>query len=41
MTATPMQVHPVEMWDLLNLLGVPMPSGRRPTFVDYFQTLAA
>ena len=23
MTATPMQIHPVEVWDLLNLLGLP------------------
>jgi hypothetical protein len=23
LTATPMQVHPVEVWDLLNLLGLP------------------
>jgi SNF2 family DNA or RNA helicase len=24
LTATPMQVHPVEVWDLLNLLGLPL-----------------
>ena len=23
LTATPMQVHPIEVWDLLNLLGLP------------------
>ena len=23
LTATPMQVHPVEVWDLLDLLGLP------------------
>jgi SNF2 family DNA or RNA helicase len=38
MTATPMQVHPVEMWDLLNLLGMPdeWTSG---VFTNYFDTL--
>ncbi len=38
MTATPMQVHPVEMWDLLNLLGMPIEWGPR-AFVDYFESL--
>jgi SNF2 family DNA or RNA helicase len=38
LTATPMQVHPVELWDLLNLLGVPMVWGPG-TFVDYFEKL--
>ncbi len=38
LTATPMQVHPVEMWDLLNVLGVPMLWGSG-TFVDYFEKL--
>jgi hypothetical protein len=23
MTATPMQVHPAELWDLMDLLGLP------------------
>lgn len=38
MTATPMQVHPVEMWDLLHVLGVPgeWTSG---VFVNYFDAL--
>ncbi len=38
MTATPMQVHPVEIWDLLNLLGLPEPWTAK-AFVDYFETL--
>jgi len=38
LTATPMQVHPVEMWDLLNVLGVPLVWGSN-TFVDYFEML--
>jgi SNF2 family DNA or RNA helicase len=38
LTATPMQVHPVEMWDLLNLLG--MPDEWTPgVFTSYFDTL--
>ena len=37
-TATPMQVHPVEIWDLLNLLGLPEPWTAK-AFVDYFETL--
>ena len=28
LTATPMQVHPVELWDLLDLLGLPPRGGR-------------
>ena len=38
LTATPMQVHPVELWDLINLLGVPMIWGPS-TFVNYFEKL--
>jgi SNF2 family DNA or RNA helicase len=38
MTATPMQVHPVEIWDLLKLLGLP-PEWTDKAFVDYFETL--
>lgn len=38
MTATPMQVHPVEIWDLLNLLGLPEPWTAK-AFVDYFDTV--
>lgn len=37
-TATPMQVHPVEIWDLLSLLGLPEPWTTK-AFVDYFETL--
>jgi len=40
LTATPMQVHPVEVWDLLRLLGMP---GRwqhdQQSFLAYFQEL--
>lgn len=39
MTATPMQVHPVELWDLLKLLGLP-PEWTEKAFVDYFETVA-
>lgn len=36
LTATPMQVHPVELWDLLNLLG--LPSEWSPdAFVEFFE----
>ncbi|MGA8349023.1 MAG: helicase-related protein [Isosphaeraceae bacterium] len=38
LTATPMQVHPVEIWDLLNLLGLPPRwAARKDDFVRYFQ----
>ena len=38
MTATPMQVHPVEVWDLLNLLGLPPRwAASKDDFVRYFQ----
>ena len=41
LTATPMQVHPVELWDLLRLLGL---SGRwemsRHDFIRYFAEAA-
>ncbi len=40
MTATPMQVHPVELWDLLNILGLPS-SWTEAAFDDYFATLAS
>jgi len=39
MTATPMQVHPVEIWDLLKLLGLPE-AWTDKAFVDYFETLS-
>jgi SNF2 family DNA or RNA helicase len=35
LTATPMQVHPVEVWDLLNLLGLP-PAWDAARFVRFF-----
>jgi SNF2 family DNA or RNA helicase len=38
LTATPMQVHPVEIWDLLSLLGMP-PSWTGPAFVRFFQVV--
>lgn len=37
LTATPMQVHPVEIWDLLELLGLPL-EWTDKAFVDYFET---
>ena len=38
LTATPMQVHPVEVWDLLNLLGLPPRwAASADGFVDYFK----
>ncbi|HEY7423604.1 MAG TPA: helicase-related protein, partial [Gemmataceae bacterium] len=38
LTATPMQVHPVEVWDLLNLLGLPPRwAASSANFVHYFQ----
>lgn len=42
LTATPMQVHPVEVWDLLRVLGM---GGRwgasEQDFLDYFESLRA
>jgi len=38
MTATPMQVDPVEIWDLLALLGLP-PAWTSDAFRRYFETL--
>ena len=38
LTATPMQVHPVEIWDLLNLLGLP-PEWTDKAFLEYFENL--
>ena len=35
LTATPMQVHPIEVWDLLNLLGLP-PEWTGKAFIDFF-----
>ena len=36
LTATPMQVHPVEFWDLLDLLGLP-PEWNAKAFVEFFE----
>lgn len=36
LTATPMQVHPSELWDLLDLLGLP-PEWSRSTFTRFFE----
>lgn len=38
MTATPMQVHPVEIWDLLQILGTPQ-KWDASVFTEYFDTL--
>ena len=38
LTATPMQVHPVEVWDLLNLLGLP-PEWSSDAFLGFFDGL--
>ena len=35
LTATPMQVHPIEVWDLLDLLGLP-PEWTSKAFLDFF-----
>ena len=39
LTATPMQVHPIEVWDLLDLLGLP-PEWSAPEFLDFFEQIA-
>jgi superfamily II DNA or RNA helicase len=36
LTATPMQIHPVEVWDLLRLLGLPGGWQDRNKFLSYF-----
>ena len=36
LTATPMQVHPVELWDLLRLLGLPA-AWTETAFLDFFE----
>ncbi len=38
LTATPMQVHPVELWDLLSLLGLPR-EWTADAFLDFFDGL--
>jgi superfamily II DNA or RNA helicase len=40
LTATPMQVHPIEVWDLLNLLGLP-DTWDESAFVSFFERAAA
>ncbi len=39
LTATPMQVHPVEVWDLLSLLGLP-PEWTQEAFLQFFRDVA-
>ncbi|MCB1884753.1 MAG: DEAD/DEAH box helicase family protein [Geminicoccaceae bacterium] len=39
LTATPMQVHPVEVWDLLSLLGLP-DAWSEAAFLDFFASAA-
>ena len=36
LTATPMQVHPIEVWDLLDLLGLP-PEWTETAFLQFFK----
>ena len=38
LTATPMQVHPVEVWDLLNLLGLPA-EWSTDAFLNFFEEI--
>ena len=38
LTATPMQVHPIEVWDLLNLLGLP-PEWTAQAFLGFFKDI--
>ena len=38
LTATPMQVHPIEVWDLLNLLELP-PEWSAKAFMDFFDDI--
>ncbi len=38
LTATPMQVHPVEVWDLLDLLGLP-PEWTEKAFLGFFEDI--
>ncbi len=39
LTATPLQVHPIEVWDLLNLLGMPQ-EWTGQAFVNFYDALA-
>ena len=36
LTATPLQIHPVELWDLLNLLGLPQ-AWAKDNFISFFE----
>jgi SNF2 family DNA or RNA helicase len=38
LTATPLQVHPIELWDLLSLLGLP-PAWTQQAFTRFFQEI--
>ena len=38
LTATPMQVHPAEVWDLLDILGLPE-EWTRKNFIDFFKEM--
>jgi SNF2 family DNA or RNA helicase len=38
LTATPMQVHPVEVWDLLSVLGLP-PEWHETAFLKFFEAV--
>ena len=38
LTATPMQVHPIEVWDLLDLLGLP-PEWTAEAFLRFFDDI--
>ena len=38
LTATPMQVHPIEVWDLLQLLGLP-PEWTAEAFLAFFDDI--
>ena len=40
LTATPMQVHPIELWDLIKLLGTP-PEWSDQDFLNYFEAVNA
>ena len=39
LTATPMQVHPIEVWDLLDLLGLP-PEWTESDFLKFFEEVS-
>ena len=39
LTATPMQVHPIEVWDLLDLLGLP-PEWTEADFLKFFEEVS-